>query len=210
MITLTGIDERTDLHAIKKITSTGHVEFAVLMSSSQENNHRYPSLEFIELAADLLQDKLAVHVCGRAARTYTLGGDARYVEALKRVGRIQVNGRLSDEELRDYLSLYEYQRIITQHTEINRSLMLVWGDNRHELLVDNSGGRGILPGAWVRPNTSKPVGFAGGLGPDNLQRELAKMPFFQWVDMESSLRDAENWFSIELAVKCIDIIKNWR
>jgi phosphoribosylanthranilate isomerase len=86
---------------------------------------------------------------------------------------------------------------------------MVWGDGRHALLVDQSGGRGIKPEQWVRPNTSKPVGFAGGLGPNNLDAEMRKMPLRprSWVDMESGLRNEQDWFDVTKAEACIKI---WR
>lgn len=213
MITLTGIDERTDLAAIKQL-SGGGVEFALLFSASPEGRNRYPGIQFIENVMEEMKGELAVHVCGRAARESLLcqGG----VSFLKKASRIQINGVVSEEELKHALSLYERQTIITQHTDANRKLLMTWGDGRHALLVDNSGGRGIVPDKWVKPCTSKMVGFAGGLGPDTLSDQMRKMPgaFFSqynfWLDMESRLRDEQDWFSVERALLCINIVSQWR
>jgi len=213
MITLTGIDERTDLAAVKEL-SNGVVEFAVLFSGKSEGRHRYPTLEFIAKALDYMGGELAVHVCGGTARKMLMLENGNTV--FRKASRIQINGVLSEEELKTALALYDRQTIITQHTEHNRKLLMTWGDGRHSLLVDNSGGRGITPGAWKMPCTSKPVGFAGGLGSDTLTAQMAKMPqeFFAryqwWVDMESSLRDEQDWFSIERAKACIEKVHCWR
>ncbi len=75
------------------------------------------------------------------------------------------------------------------------------------MLVDASGGRGITPAAWEAPATAKRVGFAGGLSPENmgwqlpLIRSVAKPDF--WVDMESSLRDPADQFSVTRAQAAI-------
>ena len=58
-------------------------------------------------------------------------------------------------------------------------------------LFDSSGGRG-LPGKWRAP-IEIPCGYAGGLGPDNIEKELISISKvagdeFIWIDMESKIR----------------------
>jgi phosphoribosylanthranilate isomerase len=64
-------------------------------------------------------------------------------------------------------------------------------------LFDNSGGRGISPEtAWPSPlDIPFPMGFAGGLGPDNVLEQLDKInaacgdkPYATWIDMEGRIR----------------------
>jgi len=118
--------------------------------------------------------------------------------------RIQVNGLLEIPDVRHLCRLYPRHTIITQHTPKNRYLMAVNAEN-HVLLVDGSGGRGISPESWRQPDTAKVVGFAGGLGPDNLADELQTISRIArpgwWVDMEGKLR-VDDWFSLELAGQC--------
>ena len=89
--------------------------------------------------------------------------------------------------------------LITQHTEQNASLADAHGVANHQLLVDGSGGRGRSPGVWTRPATSKRVGFAGGLGVDNVADELSRIagvargPY--WIDLEGKLR-TDDWFDL--------------
>jgi phosphoribosylanthranilate isomerase len=82
---------------------------------------------------------------------------------------------------------------------------------RHGILVDASGGRGISPVEWVRPPTDKRVGFAGGLGPDNLEQELPRIldvsRFGDWIDMETGLRDDDDWFDVERARAVLEIVQ---
>lgn len=103
--------------------------------------------------------------------------------------RIQVNGLLEIPDVRYLCRLYPRHTIITQHTPQNRYLLAVDAEN-HALLVDGSGGRGISPSAWNQPATEKAVGFAGGLGPDNLATELQTIRRIArpgwWADMEGN------------------------
>lgn len=211
-ITLTGIDERTDLDAVSRMAADG-VEFAALLSENPQGRHRYPSTAWMAAAIQKLGRRCAVHVCGRAARERFLCGD--YDGMLDLVGRIQINGKVERHELVWAMSRYPDQEIVTQHTEANDGLRFP-GDigEKHSLLVDGSGGRGILPAQWVRPETTKSVGFAGGLGPVNLPAELPKIAAIAfgdwWVDMESSLRDEGDWFDIRLAWLAILAVRVFR
>ena len=154
-------------------------------------------------------------VCGSKARAALLAG--KYDGFLRRCRRVQVNGMVTINELFHLLQQFPGQRIITQHTEANADL----ADDRvnygylgihHEILVDGSGGRGIVPNEWVAPRTGKKVGYAGGLGFMNLHEELPKIKRVAsvgaWIDMESSLRNKEDRFDIEyakLAIRAKDL-----
>lgn len=88
----------------------------------------------------------------------------------------------------------------------------ILGPGEHQLLVDASGGRGVSPAEWTRPNTTRAVGFAGGLGPDNLAGELPRIAAVArgpwWVDMETKLR-TDDWFDIALAERCSDAFEQF-
>lgn len=80
------------------------------------------------------------------------------------------------------------------------------------VLVDASGGQGISPEKWSAPRQSCPVGFAGGLSPENLEVELPKIlevarPGF-WVDMESSLR-VEGCFDLARARQAVRVFNTF-
>jgi len=64
-------------------------------------------------------------------------------------------------------------------------------------LFDGSGGAGKLPeGGWPSPHEIPfPMGFAGGLGPDNVLDQLGKIHaacedkrYETWIDMEGRMR----------------------
>jgi phosphoribosylanthranilate isomerase len=81
----------------------------------------------------------------------------------------------------------------------------------HCILIDDSGGRGISPSIWSAPHTSKQIGFAGGLGLDNLAGELEKIHAVagtgSWVDMEGKLR-THDLFDLDKAEACINILRD--
>src|SRR5471030_3033761 len=58
------------------------------------------------------------------------------------------------------------------------------------------------PDTWSRPATNKAVGFAGGLGLDNLRAEMCKIAIVAegdwWIDMEGKLRK-DDWFDVREA-----------
>jgi hypothetical protein len=191
--TITGVDEKTPIDRLPDC-----FEYAVLYTRISEGRNRYPSRR---RAHQILTDlraaghRTALHVCGSVARAmlreYTLPDLTHLVD------RIQVNGSIGHEELRMLCALYSDHTIITQSyfTELNYE-----SPENHAILVDGSGGRGITPTEWVAPKTPRAVGFAGGLGPDTLGAQLpliwkvAKAE--SWIDMESGVRDENDWLDV--------------
>lgn len=208
-ITCTGLDEQTDLDKVNLLAIPG-VEFAVLLSENPEGRNRYPSLHYIKYVADILTDRLAVHICGQTARKCLLSSD--YDKLLEPVARIQVNGKVTTDELVWITKHFPHHQIITQEagtpqTYLDPNEMT----ENHMILVDASGGRGKSPDEWFAPKTIKKVGFAGGLGPDNLATEILRINEVSrngwWIDMESKLRNENDWLSLEKCVQVINISK---
>ena len=71
------------------------------------------------------------------------------------------------------------------------------------LLFDTSSGAGMSPSEWPALIEGRKCGYAGGLGPDNLKAELDYLDYFLpedaviWVDMETKLRNTQDYFDIE-------------
>lgn len=204
-ITLTGADERTDIDQLVELVNRyPHVELGLLYTSTPEGRNRYPSLRWLLRTAAECTGRIAIHVCGQTARKQLMEGS---LDALTRhAPRVQVNGLLTPQELAACAT--RVRTVITQHHEGNAALVDVRLPN-HALLIDSSGGRGISPQAWMPPATHKPVGFAGGMGPDNLRDELDRIlpvsKYNAWVDMEGKLRTLRadgDWFDIQLARYC--------
>ena len=211
LITLTGADERTSIDdMVKMVADFPLVEIGLLYTANPENRNRYPSLEWLEYATKELGERCAVHICGGPARQQLLAFEL--TKLLGPVGRIQVNGNLSIDEVQRTCSAVDHpdrQQVITQHQGSNSHLASMLIADNHALLVDGSGGRGVSPESWTRADTGtqvqKQVGFAGGMGPDNLASELPKIALVatgsSWVDMEGKLRPGD-WFDVGVAREC--------
>ena len=198
-ITLTGIDQNTTAEDIDGLLEYPAVELGVLWSANPERRPRYPSFDYIEDAVRSFPNRIAIHVCGNGARAQMKDAlqreDGIIYRAICNASRIQINGKISADELAHLLvrTTTIDARIITQHNSKNGSLCAEFPRHqRHELLVDASGGRGILPVEWRAPVTKKRVGFAGGITPSNLSDALSEIEALGikdfWVDMETGLR----------------------
>jgi len=235
-ITLTGVDDATDpkvLQSIVREQEDIEVEWGVLYSTSRAGSGRYPSLPKIDALAAiepaLDAPRLSLHICGGAVRDF-LAGTGHVSDVASRFWRIQLNLRAKDHDPRALLAAIERcaergQTVITQHNAANASLrdtlLRLAGDAglpNHAILFDASGGRGTLPSEWPRPVAGVACGYAGGLGPKNLDRQLMVLTSHgvmpgeagAWVDMESALRDESDLFSMRLCLECIESVARFR
>ncbi|OJW42414.1 MAG: hypothetical protein BGO50_01395 [Rhodanobacter sp. 67-28] len=198
-ITLTGADERTDVAVLLELLAAHPtLEIGLLYSATPENRNRYPSLDWLHATARALAGRCAIHVCGLLARAQLKAGELN--DLVRHANRVQVNGDVGRDELPALAS--RVHALITQYNSRITDLSLATGSGHHQLLVDASGGRGIGPNQWRRPDTPKRVGFAGGLGPHNLVEQIERiLPVAEgdwWIDMEESLR-CEDWFDLSRA-----------
>jgi hypothetical protein len=208
-ITLTGADERTSLADLVDIRRCG-AEIGLLYTFSPDGRNRYPVKDWLIAAVGYLEGKAAIHICGERARQQLY--DGALDDLLDDVRRVQVNGTLEPQWLARVCAKYPNRTIITQHTPKNLWLLPVGAPN-HAVLVDRSGGRGLSPSSWEKPKTDKPIGFAGGLGPDNISEQLPIIHELikghangSWIDMEGKLRDEHDWFSVSMAA---EVLEKW-
>lgn len=89
---------------------------------------------------------------------------------------------------------------------------------RFSLLFDNSYGTGISPDEWQKPvYEDVPNGYAGGLGPGNVEIQLKKInkilpaDYETWIDAEGRLRDIYDTqnFSLGLAERYMSEAIKW-
>lgn len=227
-ITFTGIDQRSlpDALVVSAQYAPHPIELGVLWSNTRAGiENRYPALELVEAFASKIaaasppsRGRFALHVCGSAVKDL-FDGEPRITDIAGAFDRVQVNlnaramyfnpeeraHRRNVQEVKDFVLRWP-KPVIFQLNHNNTELFqhLKWLPNV-QALVDASGGQGLSPTLWREPLKNVPTGYAGGLGPDNLARELARIHEAAtpaWVDMEGKLRDEQDWFSWERAEAC--------
>lgn len=218
LITFTGLDVRTPIMPLAELLRDyPGIELGILWSvkRSGRGEPRYPTLQQIGTLLDLLPadrpPRLAIHFCGGPARQALFEGKNQHLFRRPNL-RLQINGRVSEEDLRAVAdTYYTQQTIITQHAP-SFDLCTVPLAN-HAILMDASGGRGRLPDQWWRPKIRKKVGFAGGLGPETLADHLPQIWALaqrgDWLDMESRIR-TDDWFDLEKVRTVCEIVDRYR
>ena len=196
--TFTGLDRHTKLEELP----LGY-EYGILMTQKPEGRNRYPSMAEIGNIAGKMKyrlghDKLALHVCGSGARKFMLEESSSVFTTV--FPRIQINGGVTMTRLKEFCEKFSNCTVITQHTDQNKNIVRS-GIPNHVILVDGSGGNGVSPERWGRPTSTQEVGFAGGLGVDNIVSEVERIKAVAtgdwWIDMEGKLRDENDWFDVE-------------
>lgn len=221
--TLTGLDDAVDLAEVARISSAhpGRVEWGVLLGNGE--GARYPTRERISALVALRQDqpdvRLALHLCGKYALRW-IADDAEVVALAAQFDRIQLNvngndSRLDKDALLAALVDGRHPAVITQHNTNNQALTAFLGDApNHALLFDASGGRGVAPTDWPLPVDGKVCGYAGGLGPGVIDRQLRRIaslangPF--WIDMEAALRTPDDQIDLDSCERVLEEVDAWR
>lgn len=205
--TLTGVDDLTAAEDLVQLSDEFPiVEWGFLYSPTRQGlDRRYPSAFSIRYDLQTLPPsvRVALHICGQGVPDVLTGASREAMHLVDQVtarnGRVQLNHVLTGpllEQADRFLSWWRDLQVITQHNEANKDVWKALADHpNHSVLFDSSLGRGILPAAscWPAPLSGVPCGYAGGLGPDNLDEQLhwiaiaaGQTPL--WIDMESSLR----------------------
>lgn len=180
-ITLTGVDDATDLDAAMDLTSSrqpGLVEWGVLYSTSNAGSPRYPSRSAIEriarLCESLVDAPFALHICGRSVTDFIASRD-HVSEIATAFARVQINFVAPKHDLVELRRLIERnprRTFITQRNTANFNLWPAFADlHNHAYLFDASGGRGVRGRAWPAGILGARCGWAGGLGPHQAPRE---------------------------------------
>jgi phosphoribosylanthranilate isomerase len=214
-VTLTGIDEKTEVSKICSIARDfPFVEWGILLSVSKTGlDPRYPSLRKMREVSDAGLP-LAVHLCGSLARAAAWGDNAAIITAISLVPnakRVQVNlgkqidhyptlyrdAQMAGQTLRTQIIVQSYSftsRTVKKAVEAVRFHKTL--EERESqgavFLHDASGGRGIV-GPFEKPINRDFVGFAGGIAPENVAQKLDEIealdfPNPVWIDMESGVR----------------------
>lgn len=203
-VTITGVDDATDLASIAELTREfPFVEWGILYSDKRRGELRYPLAPWGIALAMGPRLRVAVHLCGSAARAMLEG-----VSVLAGLGgeRVQINAEFPRHTtIRAFSCLVSRSRerdFILQVRDASLIDTYAWvaaacggGIGNVSLLFDASGGRGIAPPAWPAPPLGLHVGYAGGITPENVvavAREVNRITGDEptWIDMESGVRNS--------------------
>jgi hypothetical protein len=226
-VTVTGADDSVSVQDLQDIQARyPFVEFGILFSKSQCGAPRHPSDNWLKaLAHHGGKLRLAGHLCGQYATDF-LYGDLRFPREFGRnlwlkFGRWQINthGELHDYDsyrLLDAIdSLAEKkQSVIFQYDRVNISMIkdiIGYDPENVQVLFDLSHGTGTLPKEWPTLDLGVPVGFAGGLSPDNLASQIDKIHTASagnnsWIDVETHLRSQNDaLFDLEKVARFLEV-----
>lgn len=232
-VTLTGADDKTNPEALADLSAKyPFVEWAILFSQSKGGVPRYPDYGWVLHLVECHGRRpmsLSAHLCGKWVDDVTKGritflDDKVMDSAFSRVQLNMTNGRL-ENMLYDGTSLSasscpkqdvifgsNYKNLI--HDDYDRSdLMNNFCFYDVSPLFDASGGRGVETKVWPKPLDGVLCGYAGGLGPENLEEQLKKIEAVVgdatiWIDMETKIR-TDNEFDLEKCEKVLQIAEKW-
>ena len=199
-ITFTGLDELTNLDRVRDLSNRFPLEFGVLFSPKRQGSDpRYPGEKLLgQLRRRTHLLHLSAHLCGEHARSVVRMSEARV--KLDGFARVQVN---HDDPHDGAIAQFARNRAgalpiaQTRGDVFPNSVTVSW-------LFDRSAGTGVAPSSWPKhPGKGRLVGYAGGIGPDNVREVLEAIdsdgPY--WIDMESGVRSVDflgrDWLDLD-------------
>lgn len=228
-VTLTGVDETTDLDKLHELCiKYPFAEVGVLLSLDRAGKEpRYPH---VSLLKDLKRPgfKIAVHLCGRIARNavvcpqqvmdalYVLFNDVRAPMTIADIlemscdehtdftfERVQINVGTNPSKWPplDLLENVVYNQVEIQAILQTSNFQDVYEHPAIKFLHDCSGGRGIeTQDRFDSPGDLKYVGFAGGIKPGNVETVIQRI---------ESLGEFDYWIDAESGLRdqfdCLDL-----
>jgi hypothetical protein len=242
-VTITGADDSVSPKDIVALSRHyPFVEFGILFSKRLTNQSfvpRFPSNEWVyELCAEANNNPmhLCAHLCGGWVRDL-FAGKATWIERYRDFAcprqslfrRIQLNFHTERHDITDgfvtALRTISSCAIFTNDRAAKRDIIFQWDGVNDELmacanaagvssypLFDLSGGAGVLPAEWPKP-VGEYSGYAGGLGPENMQAQLERIAGVVgdariWCDMETRVRsNADMRFDLDKVQACLEIAK---
>lgn len=230
VVTVTGADDSMQPKDLISVANDyPFVEFGILLSKKQQGGKRFPSQDWLEeLYISWRQEKFALsgHLCGEWVRDLCLGKPSFFKDCgyiWKMFSRLQLNFHAEPHIVRDkefsevFREYLPNVPIIFQMDGMNEKIFYSvearWGIQAFPLF-DSSGGEGLLPKEWPVQPFNQYCGYAGGLSPDNLQREMEKIsevaPGPIWIDAETLLRSENDMvFDLEKVRRFLKMASPW-
>lgn len=209
-VTFTGADDSVKVSELVGLAREWpQVEWGILFSMRNEGGWRFPSEDWVnELASSGGSEmRLAAHLCGRWVREMVVKGNYNWKEKgyASMFKRVQLNFHTEDHgKLEGLIGVLERgeegREIIMQCDGVHDGLVKTIEGKWHGQVVplfDLSGGAGIVPQEWPRAWRGVKNGYAGGLGHENIGKELARIREAVgeedfWIDMERKVRSEDD------------------
>lgn len=201
-VTITGADDATPIDRMVDLSERfPFLEWGILLSESRVGMARYPTTSWVQ-ALKRQGVPLSAHLCGSVARVFMSGmaGAAFFAHPAEEFQRVQVNGYVAGHAARlPFARRGSFEYILQAHDELmvaNCAMDVAKARTRCSILFDPSGGKGARATRWPRVLPGTRMGYAGGIGPNNVAAVLAELREAcgghppAWIDMESGVRDA--------------------
>lgn len=215
----TGADDAVDPNDLVKLSKEfPFVEWSILYSPNDEGKPRSPTAAWIRKFSEVCKDQhTCLHLCDTALSGF-MAGDKTVLDIMKPFKRIQLNleymdaGRLLDSSAlaARVKESGQWEFIVQYGKKYKHFLDAFKNVPNHAVLFDGSAGEGIAPGEWPKPLNGHYCGYAGGLNPDNLQKNLEAIAravgpdYVTWVDQETGTR-TDNQFDLAKARRNCEI-----
>ncbi len=204
---ITGADDAVDPADLAKIAAEfPFVEWAILWLPAQAGEPRCPSRAWIEnFARTYKGGYTAMHLCGKGLIDF-VEEKPEVLSLMSTFKRIQLNlefgkmdGLYDPARLLQRVKDSPQWEFIIQYVEEKSWLLPKLRDiHNHSLLFDASAGRGVSPDSWPAPVPGHFCGYAGGINPENVGKNLDMITRVAdsqvtWIDMESGVRTDDHF-----------------
>ncbi len=192
-----------------------YVEWAILMGREYQGKKRFPSASWLNnFSANCKDLQIAGHLCGKYVNEF-LEAKLQFIDEdfyfWNVAQRMQVNTHgvyhplANPEMLKNWGFAHlpeNIEEVIFQIDDVNHHIRLFAEQNidNREIsgLYDLSHGAGISPDHWPVLSPTFKRGYAGGLGPDNIEEQLEKIASVVgdneiWIDMETKVRSGNDF-----------------
>ena len=188
-ITFTGIDSKTNLSDVVSLSRRYPVEWGILFRGG--NSPRGMSERDRTEAIEYLTEKsvrLSAHLCGKYASAWV---NREEPVQITEFDRVQINKSSYTEDEIDSIKMEAVKQAVQPIIQWREESFPKDGHVKNvQLLLDRSGGRGVTETSF--PKHPRPdaitIGYAGGIGPDNVKDVILKLEGKYWIDMESKVR----------------------
>lgn len=241
-ITCSDPREQNSIKSIIELARLPHAEIAVQCHPSKMSNGMPRNVWFNELLHEMnLVNRvaLAIHINNEWAHDICTKGIIpetilNWIKIEKQhnkplIGRVQLNmskntaDNININALCGVLYDFRHTEFIFQYNDKTKDAIekLHKTNAKFSLLFDASGGNGIQPTQWQKPiYENHPMGYSGGLSPDNVVGNLRKIEQlvgddFTWCDAEGKLKsqtlfEEKALFDTELAKAYVRRANLWQ